>query len=483
MLTSISKTFRLDPRSLALFRILMGFLLIADLFARIANLTEFYTDAGVLPRFALMGQFANSWIISPLNISGQPLIIFAYMLAALGSYIAFTIGFQTPLANFLSWLFFTSFTARNPVIAHGGDDLVRLCLFWSMFLNLSQVWAFQRNSTRPNTFLASFAFIAQLLLMYIWTGILKWHPIWHTEGSAVYYALNLETFVSPLGAWLLKMRPRFLQGITFATLALELVGPFAWILSVPLPRVRIFLAFLFIVFHLGLMLTLELGPFPFACAIYWTALLPSDYWDALAPKVKALTSTLVSTASFLSQPKKVQFNKFYWMREAFLLICFSIAFCWNIAVYSEKDSLKIAPLTHNVGYLLRLHQRWDMFAPFPKTADSWLVVDATLVNGSHYDTFQGRPVSFEKPINLSDDMGNTLWRKYLTNISSFEYRKHLPYFSRWLCQSWNQGQDQNTNSLLKAVHLKIWLLLEKTPPPGMPFEGTPPAKIWEQYCY
>lgn len=470
-------------------------------------MTEFYTDEGVLPRSAELGSLANTWIISPLNANGQPVVVFIFMVAALLTYGCFMVGYRAKLATFLSWFFISSFSARNTAIAHGGDDILRLCLFWAMFLKLDTFWSVQQEPDSPNTFPARLAFITQLFLMYFWTGLLKWHPRWHSEGSAVYYALQLDTFSKPIGRWLLTQPFQVLRGVTFATLWLELLGPVAWLLSGAWPRLRMSITFLFIAFHFGLMMSLELGPFPFTCAVYWIALLPADFWELLRrwqripnillskipavepPTIRINESATASMSTSTSMPGLAQANwaisasapaqrplKFW--RETFIVSCYLIAFYWNIAVYSDKDSLVVDPITTKIGFLLRLHQRWDMFAPFPRTADGWLVVDAILNNYEHYDILNDRPVNFEKPPNLADDMVDTLWRKYFTNLTNYRFKSHLPYFSRWLCKEWNENQKPS----LKAVKITVWLVSENTPPPGKPVIPTPPMSLWEQYC-
>ena len=54
MATLLQSVLRLDTRSLAVFRVGLGLLLLADILERSRNLTAHYTDAGVLPRSLLL---------------------------------------------------------------------------------------------------------------------------------------------------------------------------------------------------------------------------------------------------------------------------------------------------------------------------------------------------------------------------------------------------------------------------------------------
>lgn len=471
-------SFKLDPRSLALFRILIGIDLILDLMLRLSNLTEFYSDQGLLPRSLLLGKILHPWMISPLSSIGQPILVFLFMLTALLSFLAFTFGFKTKLAQFLSWFFFISFSARNPAVNHGGDDLLRLGLFFSMFLNLSACWAIHPEPQRRHTPLAEFGFTLQLMLMYFCTGLQKWHPIWHTDGTAIYYALNLDAFTTKIGSY---MKDLFIitKPLTFIVLWSELLLPPIFLVLNNFYLIRFIIIALFCVFHLGLAMTLELGHFPYTAIIYWLALLPSTFWDFLLTKLNTTAKqNYLKLSALCGTPEKRPLPLRAKLAATFLLFCIGLIGCWNVGVHSDKDRLVLAEPTVNIGYLLRLHQRWDMFAPFPKNADGWIVANATLLNGSHIDILSGRPVTFEKPANLADDMIDTLWRKYFTNITSIENKIHLPYFARWLCREWNRGRP----SFQKAIFFNLWVVTEKTPEPGKSSTPVPPIKIWDQYC-
>lgn len=455
----------------------MGLLLIGDLLTRIADLTEFYTDGGVLPRYALIQQFSNPWILSPMNAIGHASLVFVYMLAALATYIAFLVGYRTRLATFLSWVFFCSFSARNTAIAHGGDDLLRLSLFWAQFLRLDTRWAVHKNPNVTPSPLASFAFISQLLVMYLASALLKWHPVWHTEGSAVYYALHLDAFTTSLGQWLSKGPLWLLKILTFATFSLELVGPWIWLLAFQNWKARLAILTSFIIFHIGLIFTLELGPFPYACIVYWMALLPEEVWKELSytfPKYRDyFRSNFVMEDSY----KKKDFRRSF--KNSFILSCWGIAMAWNIATFSESDAFQLLPATYRAGNILRLHQKWEMFAPFPKKGDGWIMVDAKLFNDDHWDILNDRPISFDKPDNLSKDMVDTLWRKYLINLSTVTFKDYLPHFNRWLCHDWNASHRETRN---KAIHLEVWMLGERTPPPGQIPQPLEKLKIADHYC-
>src|SRR2546423_15595282 len=61
----ISDLFALDTRSLALFRVGLGLLVVIDATGRLSDLTAFYTDAGAVPR-ALAHELRGDWL--PLSL-------------------------------------------------------------------------------------------------------------------------------------------------------------------------------------------------------------------------------------------------------------------------------------------------------------------------------------------------------------------------------------------------------------------------------
>lgn len=277
-----------DLRSLALFRIAIGSLLVVDLVARLPDIDAFFTDNGVLPRDALIGRFIDPWAISLHLMSGQYSVQLALFLIAIVFALGLAVGYRTRLCAAVSWLLVSSMQVRNPVIMHGGDVLFRVLLFWCMFAPLNARFSLDRalNPTAPpadptHLSAGSLALMLQICFVYWFTAILKWHPVWNTEGSALYYALSLDQFVTPAGRFLLRF-PRLLRLMTFGTLTLEFVGPILVFCPALGGLVRLLIVLLFIGFHAGIGLAMHLGLFPWVCASAWLAFLPGIVWEALA---------------------------------------------------------------------------------------------------------------------------------------------------------------------------------------------------------
>src|SRR5256885_6685590 len=133
--------YSLDLRSLALFRIALGVMILIDLFMRSLDLNAFYTDWGVLPRGALLDKFANPFRFSLHLISGVPGFEIALFIIAAGFAIALILGVRTRLVTIVSWFLLVSLQMRNPVILQGGDVYFRLLTFWAIFLPLGALYS------------------------------------------------------------------------------------------------------------------------------------------------------------------------------------------------------------------------------------------------------------------------------------------------------------------------------------------------------
>lgn len=484
------KMFALDLRSLALFRVLLGLSLFVDLSYRIFFVYDFYSDNGVLPRDALISKFMNVWETSLLLLSGKTEVITVFMIVAILSSLALTIGFYTRVAAFVCWILVVSIHTRNGVILHGGDDVFRVLLFWGQFVPWGACFSVDalRNSYKVDDWsLRSWGgagLLLQFLSIYIFTGILKWHPVWHTEGTGLYYALQLEQFSTPLGYSLLAFFP-LTQFLTYATLILELVGPLLVLLPVWKGRWRLIVAFSFMMFHLGLVFTMNLGMFPWLCIAAWTMVFPPLFWESRVGQTltawlhdffRALSEVLSRVG--LAAVPVLRFPGRALSVVAILFLVLTVS--WNI--YEVDDFKLTKPVALRwVMSVSEMYQRWAMFAPYPRKDDGWYVIEATMFNGHKFDPFkEDHQLQFEKPQNMAALYKNSMWRKYLTNSWLKSYHDHRLYFGRYLCRVWNTRQSSKET---KMNTLHIHYMLEMTPPPGSIEPKITKETIWRHYCY
>jgi predicted DCC family thiol-disulfide oxidoreductase YuxK len=285
-LERLEEIYGFDVRALALFRVALAIMLLGDLWIRAQDLRAFYTDWGTLPRAALLGEFAHPWLISIHTMAGTWQVEALLFLAAAVFALMMLFGWRTRLATVMSWVLLTSLHNRNPVILQGGDTLLRMILFWAMFMPLGLVRSVDAaldpvsEDHRPQRIFsaATIALLVQIACVYWSAYLYKTGPEWHSEGNAVWYALNLEQMATPFGHWMLRF-PQLLHFLTFFTLVVEASAPFFLLIPFFAGPVRtvgvLFLAGL----HLGFASCIYLGHFPFVAAVMLTALLPTWFWE------------------------------------------------------------------------------------------------------------------------------------------------------------------------------------------------------------
>ena len=289
--TTIRTVFGIDLRTLALFRVCLGLWLLADLINRAGHLVAHYTDIGVFPR-ATAVEYLSDWRLSIHLVNGSAwfqatLFIIAGLLA-----LCLILGYRTRIVTIASWFLLLSLQNRNPVLLQGGDNLALMLLFWGMFLPLGarfSVDAAMNDATEkaPNAYfsVATMALLIQCMSVYFFSAFLKSGVEWIPDGTAVYYALHAESYVTVFGIWL-RQFDTLMQGLTYFVWGLELIGPllmFAPLWHLPL---RLLTMFLLISMHVGFIVFLDVGLFPYISITSLLAFTPTWVWEKLGALVR-----------------------------------------------------------------------------------------------------------------------------------------------------------------------------------------------------
>ena len=127
--------FSIDLRTLALTRVVFALIVLVDLLSRLSDLKVFYSDDGVMPRAAVHENLPHSWFISLHFLSGRAEVEALMFVISGTSCSATPRGLQNSDGNvFGPGLLFSSLCIRNPFIVHGGDNLLKMMLFWGIFV-------------------------------------------------------------------------------------------------------------------------------------------------------------------------------------------------------------------------------------------------------------------------------------------------------------------------------------------------------------
>jgi hypothetical protein len=481
----------IDLRSLAVLRVGLAVLVVCDLAARAPDLAAHYGDGGVLPRAAALVWLPVEAHLSIYTASGQPWFqagLFA--LAALAA-AALAAGWHTRAASMLSWYLLFALQARNPAVGHGGDNVLRLVMFWAMFLPLGARWSRDRAAGRlaapPGPQVVSAAALAarlQLCLVYWVTAAFKWNPAW-LGGGAIATALRVDRLSTSWGRWLLNF-PRLLRWVTRGTLAFEILGPLAAWTPFYSGPVRSVVVLGFVLFHLcGLRPALRLGSFPWVCAVAWALFLPSWFWERLHRGRLGRVMDALDRSDFRGEEawRARQAHRTGSTRRgrrlgdglAALLLAYVLLL--NLRELGLAPFGPLLPATEWISQSLSLHQRWNMFAPSPPLDDGWIVAAGRTRDGRAVDAWRGSALDLSRPEPLETAYGNFRWTKYLGNLRQPDHVFHRRLFGNYLCRRWNSAHA----GAERLESLTLVYMLELTVPPDRKLPAQP-LLLFAQRC-
>lgn len=500
----LSRLFAIDERSLALFRICIGLVLLGDLLTRGTDIQQHYSDLGVLPREALWQLFLLSkwhWSLHALtgSVAGQT-ILFVFAVACA---VALILGYRTRLATVLSWLLLASLHARNPMLQYGADHLLRMLLFWSMFLPLGCYWSIDRlrgvvaqGWPGRHLSMASAAILLQMFMLYFFSGLFKRNEIWQ-GGEGLYLAFSNDMFSKPLAHQFLEY-PQLLEQASLVIPWLQFLVPF--LLFVPWGTVQFrTLAILVLAgFHVAIELLLATGVFQYVGLSGLMLFLPGKFWDRLSTgrklgnTLQAITNAARAQllAVFRRDARPEPKSRGRWTYGVVqVLVCglFIYGLAWNIATltindYARKNSIgwmsegpegRFVPrLMHLdyavermfgsfgwIGRIAKLHQHWAMFQRGGGSVNGWHVIVGTLSDGREINLLDGGApfdgMSHRKPYPVFALYSNTRWRVYYRYLRfAASVREFLPGA---ISRDWNQQHPD-----LQITKLRISSILEES---------------------
>jgi hypothetical protein len=515
----VQTMFSLDLRSVAALRIGLALMLLADLTLRSRDLVAHYTDQGVLPRAA---QQLNTGLSSQLSVhalSGSVVAQALLFLVAGAFAVLLLLGYRTRLVSVVSLGLLISLNNRNPIVDSGADQLLLVMLCWSIFLPSGA--RFSLDSLRRGPGLApprrvchvgTIGYVIQLALVYLSAALAKNGADWRSDGTAIYYALSLGQFSTPLGEWLRSV-PGLSRLLTPAVLGIEFLAPLLLIAPVWTTPMRIVGVLSLIGMQAGFGLTLaNLGLFPMISAVVLLGLLPSWFWDRVVPSAWArvcapmaaagaqctrlwTAGALVAAQTWRRVPRLRQSARQLlalsgdtparrqgdrpWQLDDFLTAAAMVSLLYVVlmniggvpgSVYRLPDRVAA------VGRLVGLAQHWDMFAPTVPRDSGWYVIPGTLRSGEQVDVYrQGAPLGWERPESIAGTYPNHRWFKYLEQTRRQAWL--LPLYADYLCSRWNGSHaEEQRLARLEIVYMGEWT------PPDYQEPTSRPTELFKQDC-
>ncbi|MGZ3865314.1 MAG: hypothetical protein ACXVNR_02545, partial [Bacteroidia bacterium] len=382
-------------------------------------------------------------------------------------YACVLVGFRTKLFTVLAWFMLLSLQNRNTLILQGGDDELRLVVFWGMFLPWGNFYSLDAkkylfaDKNERYFSVSSLGYMMLVFSVYFFSGLLKNSSEWKlSDGTAVYYAFNLDQMAWPLAKTLLSY-PTLLKYLSFIVRWTEILLPFLLFVPIRNSLFRTIFVVIIISFHLGISLTLYVGLFYLISISSLVGLLSPKFMDWFDTKLNLNKTQGVAVPFF----QKVRENYYFKVLLGCALFFFAaLSVIWNFATVANSG-LGVAPNFNSVGYTLRLNQNWGMFAPTVLKDDGWYIMEG-FSEGKKIDiNREGKPADYNKPKNFMQYIKDDRWRKfgenYMLDVNVFM----RPYYCNYLLKDWNAKNPDNKLDSLNVVYMR-----EFSKPPGVPLE-------------
>lgn len=390
--TSWRDLLSIDIRALAVLRIAVAVLLIVDLADRIPLFEFFYGTEGFLNDGvgrlltpAADGFWSLYWISENPIFTGGLMVLTA--VAAVG----LLLGWRSRTMAVLCLVLFWSLNVRNPMVTTAGHILLRLLLFWMVWLPVGATWSLDTvrrrskdmqdsSAQRTAVFsMASIGVMVQVASMYLFSGIAKWNEDW-LNGTALEKALHLDMYVKPFGHFLDEY-PALTATVTLVTLLFEIIGPLMLFMPYANRYWRVFFFIFFAGMHIGIWMAMSIGIFSAVAIVSWAVFLPREIWR-ISPK-QASTETDVqspeqSAPELVSSRSSVRGLPVWGNLICGLFVIYTIAI--NAAnINPQKSSRWFPGPLRFVGNVAMMTQEFKMFArPWPDTI--WFELTAVKAN-------------------------------------------------------------------------------------------------------
>ena len=133
----------------------------------------------------------------------------------------------------------------------------------------------------------------------------------------------------------------------------------------------------------------------------------------------------------------------------------------------------------NTVKFVGLWQRWNLFAPYPRTTDGWIVAPGKFEDNTTFDLRTGDPVV--------DDMQrwywgpNVRWKKYESNMSRKNYHPLKFAWGARYCRYYNVQLDMGKGKRLATLELQY--RYRRSHEPGSELNPYETRVLWKHWCY
>ncbi len=343
-----------------------------------------------------------------------------------------------------------------------GDDLLRLVLFWALFLPWNAYYSLDSKHFKyepKQRYTANIGYLLLIASVYFFTVNLKTSSEWRGEGTAIYYALSLDQLRLPgVGDWLYA-RPALMKACTHFFYYVEFIIPFLILWPSKKGYLRVIAFALILIIHTGIGLTLYVGLFFIINMIATIALIPSFVFDKLETKFPFLAfsgkSVHLPNGAFARLKTK--------LNPLVSVLCIAVIV---ISLVINLSSLKwfsyglrsesLVPVN-----VLRLDQFWGMFSPEVMKKDGWFVYHGMDSIGRQWDLRLNQDyVNYKKPLHVVSMYKSDRWRKLAENMQRDDMTFLRPLYCKYILKKWNKEHPERKIAILNLYYLQKFNLRE-----------------------
>jgi hypothetical protein len=437
-ITGVQEILSIDYRSLFLFRVLIGGVIIIDAINRFSLVPAFYSDQGIVPRSLVeLGAMEHAYHFQLLFLNGSEW--FAYMVLSLIilTGLCIVLGYKTKIAIFVAWLLIGSIITRDSVTANSGDVLLVLLLFWSLFLPVGKQFSIDqlRNRTKVDKshFISSgsVAMYIQFALVYVTTGLYKAQYLQWREGTHLYYTFSRFEFLDPL-AFAVYPFNELLTFLTHFTLYLELFGPLLFFIPIHFVKFRMVGVVMFIGLQISVILTMNVGVFSYVSIAQILLFIPTIFWESNyiqnVLKPFGIFKNLISSQTSLTEDRIVTYSngkrgEFNTIKSAF--VAGAVLYMVFLNITALSNAIKLPDWVKKPGVFLKFDKSWAMFSS-PVYTSEYFKLLIQFKNGTQrnllddYQTVYQQGTSYEHHVFTYNR-----WRKFVVNELKFGKQSKL----------------------------------------------------------
>ncbi len=166
--------------------------------------------------------------------------------------------------------------------------------------------------------------------------------------------------------------------------------------------------------------------------------------------------------------------------QVLALVILCIVFVFNLSTLKGWSNLRIAPVD-TISRILRIDQKWSMFAPKPLTISLYPQVEGKLRNGETVNLYKltETDADWVAPEYMYPLYDGYRSRKYFDRIRSYKNNAPRSGFGHHHCKTWN-AKAKNRSEQLGILTLHYVSLQTNT-------EGKPKERrrklSWQHWCY